>query len=162
MRVRPASVADIPAIIEVELSAGQLFAGTHMNWAVGDVSDPDELISPIEDGNVWVAEEGGQIAGYLCGEALDGHFHIEEVSVSSAFQRRGVGRMLIEFTAVEGRRRGCLALSLTTDRTLPWNAPYYARIGFRVLGPEEISPSLAREISSKPNADLRCAMRRDL
>ena len=162
MRVRPALVADIPAIIAVELSAGQLFAGTHMHWAVGEVSDPDELISPIEDGNVWVAEDGGKIAGYLCGEPLDGNLYIEEVSVSSAFQRRGVGRLLIDAAAVEAGRRGCLALTLTTDRTLPWNAPYYARIGFRLLGPEEIPPSLAREVSSKPNPHLRCAMLRDL
>lgn len=162
MHVRLASVADIPAIIAVELSAGQLFAGTHMNWAVGEVSDPDQLIAPIEGGNLWVVEDRSQIAGYLCGEPLDGSFHIDEVSVSSAFQRRGAGRLLIEAACVEASRRGYPALTLTTDRTLPWNAPYYARIGFRMLSAEELSPSLAKEISSKPNAHLRCAMLRSL
>lgn len=158
MQVRRAIRADIPAIIAVELSAGQLFAGTHMDWAVGEVSDSDELLGPIEDGNFWVAEDGGQIAGYLCGEPLDGNFYIEEISVSSAFQRHGVGRLLIEAAADEARRRGCPALTLTTDRTLPWNAPYYARIGFRMVSAQELSAALAAELTSKPNAHLRCAM----
>jgi|CXWL01.1.fsa_nt_gi GNAT superfamily N-acetyltransferase len=160
MRVRLATAADIPAIVAVELSAGDMFAGTHMAWAVGETSRPDELFAPIEDGNVWVAEDGGQVAGYLCAEPLDGNFHIEEVSVASPFQRRGVGRLLIDVAAEEASRRGDTALTLTTDRTLPWNAPYYERLGFHVLAPAELTPALAAELSAKPNAHLRCAMMR--
>ena len=162
MRVRPALVADISAIIAVELSAGALFAGTHMDWAVGEVSTPDELTAPIEHGHVWVAEESKEIAGYLCGEQLGDHFYIEEVSVAAGYQRRGIGRLLIDTVADEARRQGFSALSLTTDRTLPWNAPYYERLGFRTLTSEQTPSPLAAELAAKPNAHLRCAMLRDL
>ena len=160
--IRRATAADIAAIIVLEKSAGALFIGTHMDWAAGEVSTPEELTAPIEQGYVWVAEHDHEIAGYLSGGPLGHQFYIEEVSVAAAYQRRGIGRLLIDVVADEARRQGFSALSLTTDRTLPWNAPYYARIGFRLLGPEEIPPLLAQELASKPNAHLRCAMLRDL
>ncbi|MEV8379072.1 hypothetical protein AB0P21_40415 [Kribbella sp. NPDC056861] len=40
-----------------------------------------------------------------------------------------------------GRRLG--ALTLSTFRTVAWNAPYYARLGFRELSAVEVSPGLA-------------------
>ncbi len=162
MRVRLAAVVDIPAIIEVELSASALFMNTHMDWAVGEVSTPEELAAPIEQGHVWVAEHDHEIAGYLCGEPLGDHFYIEEVSVAAGYQRRGIGRLLIVTVADEARRQGFSALSLTTDRTLPWNAPYYERLGFRTLTSEQTPSPLAAELAAKPNAHLRCAMLRDL
>ena len=162
MQVRPASIADIPAIVAVELSASALFTNTHMDWAVGEVSTPEELAAPIEHGHVWVAEHDHEIAGYLCAEPMGDQFHIEEVSVAAAYQRRGIGRLLIDALADEARRQGFGALSLTTDRTLPWNAPYYERLGFRTLTSEQTPASLAVELVAKPNAHLRCAMLRDL
>lgn len=162
MRVRLGRPADIPAIVSVEKSAGALFVGTHMDWAVGETSSPDDLAASIEEQNLWVAEDHGAVAGYLCGEPLDGNFYIEEISVAVTFQRRGVGRLLIDVVSDEARMRGFSALTLTTDRTLPWNAPYYRRIGFRILDAEDVNPSLARELASTPNPQLRCAMLRAL
>lgn len=162
MHIRPGILVDIPAIIAVERSAGDLFIGTHMDWAVGETSTPEELEAPIRNGNLWVAEVEGIVAAYLCGEPLADQFYIEEVSVGSAFQRRGIGRLLIDHVAHEAKRRGFSALSLTTDRTLAWNAPYYERLGFRILAPEEASPLLAAELAGKPNVHLRCAMLRGL
>ena len=37
---------------------------------------------------------------------------------------------------------GPAPLTLTTFAEVPWNAPYYARIGFRVLADAELSPGL--------------------
>ena len=162
MRIRRAIIADIPAIIAVDLSAGQLFSGTHMDWAVGEASDLAELYGPIRSGHVWVAEEGEDIAAYLAGEPVEDVFHIEEVAVSAHFQRRGIGRMLIEKVENVSRSKGLTALTLTTDRILPWNAPYYERIGFVILSADDLTPSLAAQLASKPNPALRCAMKLSL
>ena len=35
------------------------------------------------------------------------------------------------------------AVTLTTFRDVPWNAPYYERLGFRTLAADEITPGLA-------------------
>ena len=39
--IRTGAVADTEAIQAVERSAGELFRGTHMDWAVGDVTDAE-------------------------------------------------------------------------------------------------------------------------
>jgi len=55
-------------------------------------------------------------------------------------------------------------LTLTTFRDVPWNASYYARLGFVVLGLAEQGPELRalieRETSSIPSNAARVAMRR--
>ena len=160
--VRPADRTDIPAIAAVERSAGQLFAGTHMDWAVGDTTDPGELASAVKRGDLWVADDGGTIAGFLLAGTLAGAFYLHEIAVAAAFQRRGVGRMLIEVALGEAKRRGHPAATLTTDRELRWNAPYYERLGFRTLTVDETPPRLAARLASQPSPERRCAMIREL
>ena len=158
MTVRLARDADIPALAEVERSAGELFAGTHMEWAVGQVTPAEQVRAAIARGDVWLMEDGVPVA-YLIGGRMDGDFYIDELSVARSHHRRGIGRRLIEAALDEARRRGHPAATLTTDRTLQWNAPYYERLGFVMLAPEETPPELAARLASQPNPDRRCAMR---
>lgn len=162
MHIRSAQIADIPAIIAVERSAGTMFEGTHMAWAVGETSTEARLRTLIETGIVRVAEVDGGIAGYISGEPVDDDFHIEEVSVASAFQRRGIGRHLIDDIAGFAQSRGHHALTLTTDRTLAWNAPYYERLGFSIIADADLTPGLRIALLEKPEPDRRCAMIRQI
>jgi GNAT superfamily N-acetyltransferase len=161
MTLRLAREPDIAALIEVELSAGELFAGTHMDWAVGQVTPDDELRATIARGDVWLIEDGAPVA-YLIGDQLDGDFYIDQLSVARSHQRRGLGKRLIDAALTAARQRGHRAATLTTDRTLPWNAPYYARLGFVILSPDATPPQLAARLASQPKPDKRCAMRRAL
>ena len=160
MIIRPGIAADIPALIAVDLSAGELFRGTHMDWAVGDHSSAEELSTAIGSGRLWVAEADGTPVGYLAAEEIDGSFYIYEVAVAMSHQRQGVGRRLIETALAAARDAGYQLATLTTDRTLPWNAPYYERLGFRVV--EAPSPGLAARLASQPTPDRRCVMERAL
>jgi len=58
------------------------------------------------------------------------------------------------------------ALTLTTFAQVPWNAPYYARCGFRILGDAEVTPGLRaiRRQEAEMSMDRwpRVCMRRDL
>ena len=51
--------------------------------------------------------------------------------------------MLIDHLAGWAVRRGLPALTLITFRGVPWNAPYYERLGFRELASGEVTPGLA-------------------
>ncbi|HEX6420178.1 MAG TPA: GNAT family N-acetyltransferase [Acidimicrobiales bacterium] len=115
----------------------------------------------------------GEIAGYVLVDVLDapgggpgGSLHVEQVSVDPAFARRGLGRRLIDHAAADARRRGFAALTLTTFRDVPWNAPYYERLGFRPLAEHELGPDLRRILDSESAHGLdpaqRVCMRRDL
>jgi predicted N-acetyltransferase YhbS len=83
--------------------------------------------------------------------------------VSHEAQGKGAGRALIAGVVAEARARGLQAVTLTTFRDIPWNAPFYARCGF-VEVPEAEFGSLftlvrEREIEAGLDAASRCAMR---
>ena len=162
MIVRYGSIRDIADLIAAELSAGELFAGTHMAWAVGQTTTHEEFEAGIANGNLWVVEDGGQAVGYLLAETLDGDFYIDEVAVAGSHQRRGLGRQLIAAAITEAAGRGYTAATLTTDLTLQWNAPYYARLGFVTLDTRGTPPGLAARLASQPYPERRCAMRLDI
>jgi hypothetical protein len=102
--------------------------------------------------------------GYLLSDVVDGCAHIEQVSVALALARGGVGAALIDRVDADATAENRPALTLTTFRDVPWNAPYYARLGFVVLGPAEQGPELraliARETIAIPSDAARVAMRR--
>ena len=58
------------------------------------------------------------------------------------------------------------AVTLTTFRDVPWNAPYYERLGFRSLSETELTPELAevraREAEPGLDPETRVCMRLDL
>lgn len=56
-----------------------------------------------------------------------------------------MGRALLAHAADRAREEGLTALTLTTFAEVPWNAPYYARLGFRTLAEGDLTPGL-REI----------------
>ena len=70
---------------------------------------------------------------------LDGHAHLEQLSVVRSHQRLGLGGLLLEATAQEARRRGYDQLTLCTFDGLGWNAPFYGRHGFIEISEAEIA-----------------------
>jgi GNAT superfamily N-acetyltransferase len=89
-----------------------------------------------------------------------------EVTVCPGSARRGLGRALLDRAANRAVADGLPALTLTTFAHVPWNAPYCARCGFRVLDDAEITPGLQaiREREAAMGLDRwpRACMRRDL
>ncbi len=162
MIIRYGSEADIAALTVVELSAGTLFEGTHMAWAVGQTSSPGSYTASLKQNKLWVADSAGMPVGFLRAERMGDSFYIDEMSVSAAHQRRGIGRKMMEAALAEAARRGFAAACLTTDRTIVWNAPFYTQLGFRMLSPDETPPALARKLVTQPKPAQRCAMWRDL
>ena len=67
---------------------------------------------------------------------------VEQVSVDPAHAGHGYGRVLIEHLTERARAAGREALTLTTFTEVPWNGPYYVRLGFRFLVDDELGPGL--------------------
>ncbi|GGQ04203.1 hypothetical protein GCM10010266_29670 [Streptomyces griseomycini] len=97
---------------------------------------------------------------------MDGALHVEQVSVHPRAARRGVGRALLAHAARCAREEGLTALTLTTFAEVPWNAPYYARLGFRTLAGPDLTPGLRRIRAEESGHGLdrwpRVCMRIDL
>ncbi|SDC45706.1 GNAT family N-acetyltransferase [Streptomyces prasinopilosus] len=144
--IRPAAPGEPAILQDVERAAGAAFRDLGMPEIADD--EPPSLSTlerSLRAGRCWVAaDERDRPVAYLIAEPLDGAFHLEQVSVHPRAARRGVGRSLITHAAERARAQGLGALTLTTFSDVPWNAPYYARLGFRPLAEDELTPGLRR------------------
>jgi len=142
--LRAAQADDLAALVGIELAAGAAFRDLGMDAVADD--DPgsvDDLAPYAEDGRVLVAADaGGRPIGYLLLDLVDGAAHIEQVSVHPDHARQGIGRALIGRAERWARSHGLDALTLTAYRDVPWNGPYYERLGFVYLTAEEETPGL--------------------
>lgn len=77
---------------------------------------------------------------------LDGNAHVAQVSVVPRCAGRGIGRQLLHTVEGWAAERGCRSITLTTFRDVPWNGPYYAKLGYEVLTEDQVGPDLARTI----------------
>ncbi|MFI6376146.1 GNAT family N-acetyltransferase [Streptomyces sp. NPDC050546] len=144
MRVRPATAAELPSLQDIERAAGAPFRDVGMP-EIADDEPPglDVLEGYRRAGRCWVAvDERDQPVAYLLAEPVEGALHIEQVSVHPRAGRRGVGRALLAHAAAHAREEGLTALTLTTFTDVPWNAPYYARLGFHTLPEPDLTPGL--------------------
>ena len=104
--------------------------------------------------------------GYLLLDLVDGAAHIEQVTVHPDQARKGIGAALIQRAAAWASGRGLGALTLTAYRGVPWNGPYYERLGFVYLAAEEETPGLRairecerrRGLDRWPRACMRLAL----
>ncbi|MEU6391150.1 GNAT family N-acetyltransferase [Streptomyces sp. NPDC046939] len=169
MLLRSATPADLPRLQDIEVAAGAVFRPLGMD-AIADDEPPTlaELERYRAAGHAWVAESAdGTVVAYLVGEPVDGAFHIEQVTVDPAAARRGIGRALIEHAAEHARTLRLTGLTLTTFTEVPWNAPYYERLGFRRLDPDaDLTPGLRAIRAAEAEHGLdrwpRTCMRREL
>lgn len=167
VEIRLATAGDTRTIIEVILDAGTMFRGVGMA-AVSDNPPPsaEEIRGHIQTGHVWVAAIGGTVAGCIIAQVLDGDAHIEQVSVARAHAGRGVGRRLVAHAEDWARTAGHSRVTLTTFTDVPWNAPYYLRLGYRTIPADELGPELAEVRAEEARSGLdvwgRCAMVRDV
>jgi GNAT superfamily N-acetyltransferase len=94
-------------------------------------------------GQVWVAADAqDRPVGFAVVTVVDGAGHLEEVSVHPDHGRRGLGRHLVLTVCRWAQEQGYPAVTLATFRDVPWNAPFYARLGFQVLAEKELGPGL--------------------
>lgn len=114
-------------------------------------------------GTSWVALAADEPVGFLAAEIIGDEMHIWELAVRQDQQGRGLGRALLQ-AAIDGAAdRRLAAVTLTTFRDVPWNQPFYEKIGFVTLPAEEAGARLAAILRSEVEQGLpgerRCAMR---
>ncbi|WP_189296267.1 GNAT family N-acetyltransferase, partial [Streptomyces albospinus] len=144
MIIRVPAPADLPALRAVERAAGAPFRALGMAQIADDEPPPLALLTAYQRAGralaAYDAEPPGvPPVGYLLWDPVDGCTHIEQVSVHPDRARRGIGRALIDRAELDGGRP---AMTLTTFTEVPWNAPYYARLGFRPLAGAALTPGL--------------------
>ena len=116
---------------------------------------------------MWVAaDDNDRPVGFALANEVGGNAHLDELDVHPAHGQHGLGTALVEAVCEWAKASGCHAITLTTLRHIPWNTPWYERLGFRVLKDHEMSAALREllreEIQRGLPAEQRVAMQRDL
>jgi len=171
-RIRTANPFDPARLPDIELAAARLFRDYFdetglSEGAIKHTNSVDDFRKALTEGLLWVVVDQRDIpVGFALARRCDAVLHVHELDVHPAHARRGLGRMLLEHVRDSAAERGISAITLTTYRNVPWNAPYYQRIGFRILDDAELTHEL-RTIFEGERAlgwkvDARVAMRLDL
>ncbi|MBB2920832.1 GNAT family N-acetyltransferase [Cupriavidus alkaliphilus] len=163
--IRLATAGDLPSLAAIELAAAAMFPDGDLPALLRLVSTPDSALAAAQrEQRLWVAERGGQLAGFALASRNGECGYLDEMDVHPDHGRRGIGRALVGTVQGWARAGGLRSLNLTTFAHLPWNAPFYASMGFRRLEDSELCPLLAEALAAQRAAGLRqrVAMRQEL
>jgi GNAT superfamily N-acetyltransferase len=152
----------------IEVSAGNAFHRIGMDAVADDPPlSPEALAAYVDVGLAWVATDGLDCpSAYILVREVDGWAHIEQVSVHARHARQRLGQALIEEAGRWASDAGLQGLTLTTYAEVPWNGPYYSRLGFEPVPEDSWSPGLreivAEEAAHGLDAWPRIVMKRPL
>lgn len=164
-QIRLATSADAKYLPAVEASAGQAFTSIEKyKWlAEGDGQTEQDHLDCIAEQLEWVAvNDSGEPIGFINAESHHDSLFICEVSVCQQWQGQGLGKQLIKQVLDAALARNITTVTLTTCRDVPWNAPYYQRLGFEILNKSQLTDTLRDILQYEIDAGFqptdRCAM----
>lgn len=141
LRLRGAMTSEIERVRLIESASATRFLGTaRAALAEDEPTDAATLAARIASGGLLVAEEDGAVVAFVMFREVEGCGYIEQIDVLPSHERRGIGARLIEAVADLARERGWPALTLSTFKDVPFNAPYYRRLGFADV--EALTPAM--------------------
>src|SRR5690606_24326458 len=92
-------------------------------------------------------------------DLVDGTAHLEQICVLPDENSKGHGMALLRAVEAWARRKGYPSVTLTTFRDVPFNRPYCARHGYRVVDEVEWTPGLVERRREEAEAGLDPAQR---
>jgi GNAT superfamily N-acetyltransferase len=163
--INPARQADLPRLPGIELAAARLLAGHAPESVLREATSLDALATAQRHGRLWVALAHDSPVGFAHVQVLEpGSAHLEEIDVHPDHGRRGLGTRLVKAVCEWAEKEGYAAVTLSTFRDVPWNMPFYARLGFEVIAPEGQTPALRAVVTDETrrglSPDRRVMMRR--
>ena len=150
VRFEKASREDFPSIQAVELASFLTLQDAGGISGEATASSTEELEHYLKDELLFAAfDEKNQVVGFAGATVSDDSLHLGEIDVHPALQKRGIGRLLLTSVVSEGKKRNLYRVTLTTDRFVPFNAPFYASCGFSILEADECSQRLKDILESE-------------
>jgi GNAT superfamily N-acetyltransferase len=162
MKARPEDISSLPVI---ELAAAKLLLGYAPKKVLEETTSQDELHHAQRLGLLWLAVHEDRPVGFAHVKLIEANaVHLQEIDVHPEHGRRGLGTNLIREVCSWAANTGFSSITLTTFRTVPWNMPWYLRLGFEAVSPDELGPALLSILREEELRGLdpktRVAMRR--
>ena len=139
---RTARLDEIEKIRALERASAQRFVGLMDALAADEPSPATVLAARIEAGGLVVALDGDDLVGFAMFRPVETFAYVEQIDVLPAYGGRRIGAGLLDVAADRARANGLAGLSLSTFKAVPWNAPYYRRLGFVEVANEALTPGM--------------------
>jgi len=159
--LRLAIAADLAHLASIEEDGVNL-----LNEAGAELPTDVKLLSPeilekcLQEGLLVVATSPqDHPVGFLAAAERDEFLYLGELDVAVGWRRLGIGRALVTWGIEEARRRSLRGAMLTTDKLVPFNAPFYARVGFVPTEESVVPPSLRRILEAERESGLKAERR---
>jgi GNAT superfamily N-acetyltransferase len=153
----------VEALADIELAASKMFDG-YVPESVPLIStQQSKFVMAQHEGRLWIALWGETPVGFALVEMLAEDLpHLEEIDVLPTHGRRGLGTVLVQTVLEWVASAGYQQMTLTTFRSVPWNMPFYARLGFVEIPTHELRPELETVVRDESDRgldrDLRVVM----
>ena len=153
--ITTATPEHLEALSDIELAAATMFEG-YVPASVPLVSTPQaKFQSAQREGTLWVVLSGVTPVGFALVEMLAEDLpHLEEIDIAPTHGRRGLGTALVHTVLEWVKRSGHRQLTLTTFRSVPWNMPFYSRLGFVEIPTYELRPELETVVRDEADRGL--------
>ena len=149
-RVVSASPEHVPLLPAIERSAATLFRDAVPAELLERATPESVFLSSQKDGTLWVAlGADNEPVGFARADVAGARVHLAELDVLPAHGRRGIGTALVRAVEDWARSHGSSGITLTTYRDLPWNAPFYASLGFVVIPETDWDADLGRRFEEE-------------
>jgi GNAT superfamily N-acetyltransferase len=154
-RIALARPTDLPLLPAIELAAARLLVGHAPESVLAEATSQEVLKRVQNDGHLWVALADDVPVGFARIEILErAAAHLDEIDVHPDHGRRGLGSKLVKAVCDWAAREGYSSVTLLTFRDVPWNMPFYARLGFEVVRANELSPELGALVQEETRRGL--------
>jgi len=160
--------ADIARLVEIDRAASTLFRETGLigEDALGEHVPADTLDAAIAAREVLAMRHRwtGEAVGFALTSGRGDTLYLDQVSVHPDHGRQGLGEKLVRRVIADAKERGLKTVTLSTFRDLPWNGPFYRKLGFREIKRDRLADwmlDIEAVQASKMDVSARCFMRKN-
>lgn len=130
LRIRPATVADRPRLIDLINSAFSI-----ETFLQGVRTDEERLAATMQAGTILLAEDSsGQLLACVSTEVHGVRGYLGQLAVDPAHQGKGLGHLMVKAAEEHLRTEGCEAVDITVLSMRPELLPLYRRFGYVETG----------------------------
>ncbi len=139
--IRSARVEELTLLAHIEKSAAIRFLDTPYAFLVDAKPLPLDFVQQrFQVGQVWVAvDRQDMVIGFAVTREVDDTIYLQEIDIEPKHGRKGLGYTLVDTIRSWARLSDYSVVSLSTFRDIPWNAPFYSKLGFLILDESELT-----------------------
>jgi len=151
-RIEIAKRDHIPYLQGISRAAAELFPLEDLPFPLrAQTPSPDIFEGALRQQRLWIVldENKDRVVGFALLAEKCQQIHLQELDIHPEYGRQGLGTMLLKFVISWVKSKKYKQLTLTTFRHLPWNAPFYTKLGFKIIEPSQLNSCLIKLLNQE-------------